>query len=192
MAAPTPAVTMSAEQFTEFMQKFGNRTDDDNPKLTDALLKLADAHGRTVRQSNSWHPDISPFSYPEGNLARPKPKLDRETWFCASKQDESMLTPREIEAFNLITVSKHWRGDPTFGATITPQRRLIMLPHASIDDRMNLPGSLLLILLELMDGPDAVQPGQMADELVALRAQVRDLAALVGATTPAPVAQPIP
>lgn len=173
-----PAVAMSAEQFTELMQMLSKRSESD-PEMAKAVMELATQQSRTTRASNAFHPEVSAFSYPEGNVARPKPKLDRETWFCACKQDESMLTPVEIDLFNRITTSKVWRGDPKMGADVSPKRRFIMLPHVSIDERMQLPQSLPLILMELIGGQDAIKPETMAEELIALRAQVAGLAAVV-------------
>jgi len=187
MKPTAPAVTMTGAQFTQLLEALKSSGGDGTAAA--AMMELVKAQQRTVRQSNAYTPGISPFSYPEGEEARPKPKLDRETWWLGTRVDESMVTPIEIEALNSLTVSKKWRGDEKYGVDITPKRRFVMLPHVSMDERMNLPISLILACKELNDGQDAVKPEHMADELIALRAQVTTLAALVGATPPAPVVQ---
>ena len=181
MADPkAPAVTMNDDQFSRLLDAVTQRPSGD-PDMAKLLMEVVAERRRTTRQSNSYHGEISPFSHPEGELAHPKAKLDRETWFCSCRQEEAQLTPDEIDLYNAIQVSKTWRGDPKMGAEVTPKRRFIMLPHVSIDERMSLPPSLALILMELQSGADAVKPEHMADELLALRAQVAALAAKVNA-----------
>jgi hypothetical protein len=141
------------------------------------MMEMVKAQQRTVRQSNAYTDGISPFSHPEGERTHPKAKLDRESWFCASRLDEAQMTPQEIELCNQITTSKTWRGDPKFGAEVSPKRRFIMLPHVSIDERMALPASLSVVLMELIGGQDAVKPEQMADELLAMKAQLKAMKA---------------
>lgn len=173
---PSPSVTMTADQFNQLIDAVKSNGSGDQS----ALLQLVEAQNRTVRRSNAYTEGKSPFSYPEGEEVHPKPRLDRETWFCATRQDESMLTPDEIIAFNSVTVSKTWRGDPKYGADVSPKRRFIMLPHISIDERMGLPSSLPMVMRELVEGPDAINPANLLEEVMALKAKVAQL------ETPAP------
>ncbi len=181
----TPAMNFSGEQFEQLLEVLRDKAaGGGNPDLTNAIMRLADEKARTTRHSNAWDAGISPFSHPEGEMLHPKGKLDRETWFCSCKQEESQLTPSEIDLFNAIQVSKTWRGDPKFGADVTPKRRFIMLPHVSIDERMQLPTSLSLILMELISGEDAVDPLNMAEEMIELRKKVAQLASIVQPSVP--------
>jgi hypothetical protein len=175
---PTPAVTMTGEQFTQLLDAIKASSTGDG-SAAEAMMAMVQAQQRTVRQSNAYTPGISPFSYPEGEEARPKPKLDRDTWWLGTRAEESQLTPDEILAFNSVTTSKVWRGDPKFGAEVTPKRRFIMLPHQSIDDRMGLPQNVPLAIRELLNGEDAIDPIKMEQEIRALKQQVSSLATRV-------------
>ena len=131
---------------------------------------------RRVRpRENTNHPEISAYSYPEGNLKRKKPSLTRVTYCNKVKQNEDLLTPEEIEAFNAFTVNTSAR-DGQWTVAIekngTTERLLIDFPCKTPDDRMNLPNGLLLILKELREGPESVDVGSMAARLARLEAQL--------------------
>lgn len=174
-----PAFQLSREQFQELIAAVtaGGSTSNNDAllQLVEAQNEMVKAQQRTVRQSNAYSPGISPFSYPEGEEARPKPKLDRETWWLGTRAEDSQLTPDEIQAFNSIQVSKVWRGDPKFGAEVTPKRRFIMLPHTSIDERMALPANIPLAVRELVSGEDAIDPIKMEAEIRAMKKEMTAL-----------------
>lgn len=130
------------------------------------------AHRGIVR-SNARHPQVSAFSYPEGDDKHPKGDLDRETYFLNAKQYAEQLTPQEIAAFNALQESKVIRkpeGDWT--VEVTPKRRLVFVPAANLDQLMTLPNSLVLILKELAEGSSAVDPVNMAKEIQALKSRL--------------------
>lgn len=136
---------------------------------------------RRVRpRENANHPGISAFSYPEGELKRPKPTLKRLTFHCRVKQNEDLMTPEEIDAFNAFTHNCTSR-DGTWTAVVekngTTERLLIDHPAKTPDDRMNLPNGLLLILRELREGPEAVDMNNMAARLAQLEAKLAASAA---------------
>ena len=159
------------------------------PTIAEVVAKLADIQAQTLAfqqqqaaedkrvrpKENVNHPAISAFSYPEGNLKRPKPSLRRLTFHCRVKQNEDLLTPEEIEAFNAFTVNCTAR-DGAWTAVIekngTTERLLIDHPAKTPDDRMNLPNGLLLILQELREGPESVDIGSMATRIARLEAQL--------------------
>ena len=189
---PAPAFQLTREQFQELIAAV---TAGGNPSNTDALLQLVEAQNemvraqqRTVRLSNARGSGVSPFSHPEGDEDHPKAKLDRETWFCGTRQEEALLKPEEIDAFNSLQVSKVWHGDPKFGVEVTPKRRFIMLPHISIDERMNMAPNIPLMVREISSGEDAIDPIKMEAEIRALKKQVSDLATHV---TPKTDAKPV-
>jgi hypothetical protein len=176
---PAPAVHLSREQFQELLAAVHAGGGTSN---TDALLQLVEAQNemvraqqRTVRLSNARRSGVSPYSHPEGDEDHPKQKLDRDTWFCGTRQEEALLKPEEIDAFNSLQTSKVWHGDPKFGVEVTPKRRFIMLPHISIDERMNMPPNIPLMARELMSGEDAIDPIKLEAEIRALKAQMAAL-----------------
>ena len=164
------------------------------PSMADVVARLADIQAQTLAfqqqslaeehrvrpRENVNHPEVSAFSYPEGNRAHPKPHLTRVTYCNKVKQNEDLLTPEEIEAFNAFAVNCSAR-DGQWTAVIekngTTEKLLIEFPCKTPDDRMNLPNGLLLILGELRDGPESVDVGSMAARLARLEAQLAASAA---------------
>lgn len=150
--------------------------------LRQTMGTQAEAFGRQLRPENVVHPGISSFSYPQGDLARPKPILKdangnpRETIFCGARQLESTLTPAEIDGFNAITGNCEARGGSWFARVKASGKGKseVLWVHVScadIDDRMELP-SLTAILLELAAGPKAVNLDSLAAQLQDLRDQL--------------------
>ena len=168
---------MTAEQFSQLLDVLQKRSTSD-PGVADALMALANQQARTVRVQNAFHPGRSVFSHPEGEEAHPKERLARETFFCGVLQENDSLTPSEISLFNQITSSKRSRNG-TWTADLDPTRNrlVISLPHASINERMELPGSLSLILMEFIGGQDAIDPSHLSAEVLKLREQVAALSA---------------
>lgn len=60
----------------------------------------AEAYARLEKKENTEHPQISVFSYPEGNVARPKPHLTCKTFWINNEESEDVLTPEEILLMN--------------------------------------------------------------------------------------------
>ena len=131
---------------------------------------------RTIRHSNADHKHLSAFSVPggRGDLKDPKPTLTRETFFNNHHEREDELTPAEIEAFNAITHSCTARND-TWTARVKGNRLLVDVPSHTMDDRMNLPDGLVLILRELAQGERAVTPADMAARIADLERQVKSM-----------------
>jgi hypothetical protein len=144
---------------------------------TAALQLLAE---RSAPRENPDYNEKSVFTHPEGERVRPKAALARETFFCGSRVRADELTPAEIDAFNAITTSRTARHG-TWTATVTQngtaQELRVMVPSRTVDERMDLPGSLLLILKELKDGAAAVDPMSLAQEVARLRDQIAALEA---------------
>jgi hypothetical protein len=131
---------------------------------------------RTVRRSNADHTHVSAFSHALGDLKQPKAKLTRETYFNNHRESEDELTPAEIEAFNAITESCEARGGYANGgwsAVVKGNRLKVDVTSYTIDDRMNLPNGLVLILKELAEGPRAVTPENMATRIAELERIVK-------------------
>jgi hypothetical protein len=139
----------------------------------DALVQLIEGQRKAANPSNNYHAGISAFSYPEGDRARPKPALDRETYFCGAKQQEEQLMPSEIDAFNALQESRLIeKPNGPWECEVTAKRRMVTLPVASRDQLMDLPNSLILILRELANGSEAVDPVRMAKRIQELESRL--------------------
>lgn len=143
---------------------------------------------RTIHRQNPQHPGKSDFSYPEGDLKRPKPTFlagangqPREVFFNGHRESIHDLKPAEIEAYNKITHSCQAR-DGRWTAVVTANRLMVTVPSYTIDDRMDLPNGLVLILAELAQGTRAVDPASMQERLLEME---RQLAELKGVGSPA-------
>jgi len=142
---------------------------------TDALKLLAE---RSAPRENPDYNEVSVFTHPEGQRKRPKAELSRETFFCGSRVRGDELTPAEIDAFNAITVSRTARNG-TWTAEVKQngqaQQLYVTVPSRTVDERMELPGSLLLILRELRDGAASVDPMSLAQEVAQLKERLAAL-----------------
>ena len=121
---------------------------------------------KAVRPENDQHPGRSAFSYPEGDIQRPKPKLTRKVFFNYHEENEEQLTPVEITAYNSVNDDCEARSGQ-YSAVIKMRGRKreelhITVPVRHLDHRMNLPPSLLLLIHELKTGQ---QVGDMQDLL---------------------------
>jgi len=146
----------------------------------DAITKLIAEQGRTTLKSNAQHPGISAFSHPEGDVARPKDKLNMDTYHCGVRLREDTLTPAEIELLNALDSDRECRGGKwkvEIQKTGSRPRRLLWMPIKTMDDRASLPESLSIILLELATGSETLNPNFLVDEVLKLRKQVAAMAA---------------
>ena len=140
---------------------------------------------RSVRHSNADHEHKSVFSYPEGDIKRPKSTFRtpdgrvRETFFNNGLVREEECTPLEIECYNAIQATCSARGETWHARIDQDGRRLrVDVPSFTIDDRMNLP-SLVEILTELAQGPKAVTTVDMIARIAELERIVREQQAQV-------------
>lgn len=61
----------------------------------------AEAHKRLNKRENEQHPGISVYSYPEGDLAHPKPNLKAKMFWVGYDLTTDTLTPEEVRLLNL-------------------------------------------------------------------------------------------
>jgi len=138
-------------------------------------LSTAQAMRSSLKPENPDHPHISAFSYPEGDLARPKPELRVKTIFCGMEENADRLTPTEIQAYNAITERRRARNGQWTADLINkgqPNEELhIMIPCETVDQRMGLP-PLELILGELNGGPSTADIGGMIATIAKLHAEL--------------------
>ena len=177
--APT-TVGMSPDQLKTILQTVGQTN--------------AQAMQKSLQRENDKFPNQSVFDPTgrfdaEGNQLPPKVTFKYTTFFIGVRMGDQggtsdLCTPEEIELFNRFTVDKEARSG-RWQAKFTNRdgKRLlsITLPVRSVDDRMGLP-DLSSILLELLEGPDAVNPATLVakvktqdEELAALRARLNAL-----------------
>ena len=144
---------------------------------------------RALNKQNDEYNEISPFTYPEGQLKRPKPKLTRKTFFgplsfqndreiiAGWQQHEDQLTPLEIELFNSITSNRvarkgAWKAEirQTGG---DPELHVGVLMQTS-DQRLSLP-SLVEILMELTSGEKVPTATDLLQQVMDLQRKVEAL-----------------
>jgi len=130
----------------------------------------ADAFRQALIPENKVHPGISVFSYPEGEQKRPSPKLKLETIFCGYRQRTDNVQPEVIDAFNALADGQTYEArDGRWKAWIARNgTQSILMVHCdeAIDrDRARDLPSDLAILLELKNGPQAVDLGVLTRQL---------------------------
>lgn len=145
--------------------------------ITKTAGNTADAMRTALIPENKVNPGISAYSYPEGELKRPKPVLKRESIFCGGRLKESEMTPEEIDACNAIDGPCEARGGAWRAFIKKDGTREGLIIHCDEaverDKALGLP-SFLAICYELKQGPQAV-------DLVALTRQLNDMKAQLAA-----------
>jgi hypothetical protein len=81
------------------MRQSGNGA---NAGVVEQLLQQQQQLLVKTRPENAEHPGISAYSYPEGELARPKPDLKCRFIWCGQEESKDQLTPEEIELRNQL------------------------------------------------------------------------------------------
>lgn len=137
----------------------------------------ADAFRQALIPENKIHPAVSAFSYPEGDLKRPKPTLAIEVIYCGYRQRADNLTPEEVIACNALAdgqVYEARNGNWTARVTQDGSRRVLLIHCAEVVDRdraRDLP-PMLHVLRELKDGPQAVDLMGLTRQLEEMRAKL--------------------
>ena len=144
-----------------------------------AIERLVGKMDGRENRSNPNYPKISVFTYPEGERARPKPTLLRETWHNNARIREDQCTPEEILAFNALSASlpdpnaERSTRDGRWIAKVSRnnQKLMIIIPCRTIEDRdeSNM-SSVLMFCRELAEGKGAVTPQSMAADIEQLKA----------------------
>lgn len=164
----------------------GGLTEEQLGRLLSAAGVAAAAQGaesmrKVLHPQNAQHPGKSVFSYPEGDVAQPKPVLRPHkddpakpglVFFCGAREDADQLTPAQIDLYNRFDRTRtardgRWRAEVASNGVDLA----VWVPCKTIDDRMDLP-ALDLILIELLDGQAAVDPVSLAERVAQLEAQL--------------------
>jgi hypothetical protein len=135
----------------------------------------ADAMRHSLKPENPDHPAISAFSYPEGDIKRPKPDLRVKTWFCGIEENKDRLTPAEVEAYNAIKNDRtarngDWKAEIKHKGQ-TKEELHIWIPCETVDQRMGLP-PLVLILNELNGGPSTEDIAGLLSKITTLESEL--------------------
>jgi len=153
-------------------QDRGGLTKDD---LTDVMEKNAEGMRRALKPENARHPDVSAFN-PLGERDHPRPKLRRKTFWAGQELHHDELTTTEIDLFNKVEHSLEsrngsWRAELRRTAKDGASELHIVFPCASVDDRMELPG-MVLLMQELLGGAQSVDPATLAERVAELEKQL--------------------
>jgi hypothetical protein len=158
--------------------------------LTQSGAAQAQAMKLVMRRENDKYPERSHFLprglYDDaGEPQAPKLTFTRPTFFQEARLGGELETEEEIELCNRFTetrelTAKQWRAEVR---QVGGKEQLhITVPSRTVDDRMNLPGEFRLILMELLGGPEAVNPVMLQKQIADLQARV---ASLQAASSPA-------
>lgn len=169
------------------LERIFEKQDERQRELIAAQKEIAES-ARPARHSNPDHSHVSAFSYPEGDLKRPKPTFlagssgkPREVFFNNHRENPEDLTPGEIDAYNLITKDCSAR-DGRWTATVKANALYVSIPSYTSDDRQDMHNGLVLNLRELASGPKAVSLPDLVAEMAELRKQLAAKDGLVVAT----------
>lgn len=137
----------------------------------------ADAFRNALIPENKVHPHVSVFSYPEGEIARRSPTLKMETIFCGYRQRADNITPEEVEAVNALADGQSYeaRGGLWKAWTARNGSRSVLMIHCdeAVDrDRARDLPPMLHVLLELKNGPQAVDLGTLTRQLNEMKLQL--------------------
>ena len=190
----TAVSAMSFEQMLELMKVAvaSKGSDPAMMAIAESLKDQADIAKARRREENAVNPRISEFSYPEGDEARPKPTLDSVTIFSNALQDESQLTPIEIELFNKIKGNKtarkgKWTAvyEPPIGDA--KRGRLTIALGVNLNDPSGAIGipPLVQILTELISGRDATDVAKLMQQVADLQTKLNNLASGQAVAVPA-------
>lgn len=140
------------------------------------LRQVLQDQRKALRPENDRHPGKSAFSYPEGDVARPKPPLRRKTYFNGIQEQEDALSPNEIELYNRFDHPGRTARNGMWKASVrrngsAEELWIVTEPH-TLDGRQSLPG-ITSILRELLDGEAAANPDMLAARVTELEAEIK-------------------
>ena len=138
----------------------------------------ANAFRNALIPENKIHPGISVYSYPEGDQARPKNKLAVETIFCGYRQRDDNITPEELDAFNALADGQTYeaREGRWTARTVKNGTKSMLFVHCdeAIDrDRARDLPPMLNVLIELKNGPQAVDLAALTRRLTEMQEQLK-------------------
>ena len=104
LQAQVAALSAQVKQLLAQQASGGGLTPDALEAMLGRVAQMsADAHERAANPSNKVHPGISVYSYPEGDVARPRPPLKCRMFWVGFELTTDTLKAEEIELLNLAT-----------------------------------------------------------------------------------------
>ncbi len=97
----TPSATLSLADLIDALRALKGSDDE---TLQKRAQYEAEAHARLTHRENEHHPGKSVYSYPEGDVARPKPALKCKMYQCGYDLSPDTITPEEIDLLNQLTI----------------------------------------------------------------------------------------
>lgn len=196
---PAPSLATSGNDLAEILKLLGQQIIEIKQQgggglTAPDLQRILEGQRRAVNPSVETHPGISVFSSPRGDhadkAAGTYKKFHRQIYFNGHKEELEQCTVAEVDAYNRFSQSMPGPGstrqarDGQWQAEVsrTNQDLHIKIPCKEIEALLNIPGSLHLVLMEFMDGPDAVDPFVLANNahrVKDLEAQIAELRASV-------------
>lgn len=101
VATADPNMAQVLMQAMALMQQMAADKSGDKDKQ-DATLSLIEKLITKTHPENVDHPGLSVYSYPEGNVARPKPDLKCKMFWVGYELKTDTLTPSELELLNRL------------------------------------------------------------------------------------------
>lgn len=90
-------ITLTVDELKDLIQ---SKSEVQGLSAKSLAAAVAEGAAKARKLENPESPGISVFSYPEGELARPKPELKCPMFIGGAPFERSTLTPKEIEALN--------------------------------------------------------------------------------------------
>lgn len=132
--------------------------------LTRSQQASATAMQIALRKDNPNYPGVSVFN-PDGSRA--KPRLTRETHWVGTRVHEEELLPREVELFNALQPGTYHGGK--WLVKVVENKLFVWFPNKSMDERMDLPSSMVAMLSEMVHGiPAQADPAVLIDRIAQL------------------------
>jgi hypothetical protein len=179
-ADETPAAPdLSALSITDLIALFKAAAGNDEESMRRRAVFEAEAHQRLTKRENETHPGKSVYSYPEGDVERPKPTLKCKMYWVGYPIAEEQVTPEEIQALNTARPGE-FQFTKTDGAqsTLTVKSKtgtdgtleqMEFLFPCRGDNRHNLP-SMTAMLRQVFGGQsESPEMDQLRAELARLR-----------------------
>jgi hypothetical protein len=139
-AEPTMSVTQVMELLRATVAANALTPDKMQEIISAVAGSVAKAANPVWWDERTYH-EKSVFSYPEGNLARPKPKLTRDVLWAGYRIDTDEMTPAEIEAVNQIQPGSYHSGQWVvlpLDRLPVPKTLLVLFPCKDYDVRQDL------------------------------------------------------
>ena len=116
----------------------------------------------------------------------------RQVWFNGHREDLDSLTPDEIADYNTLSESLPGPGSErllrggTWRVSVRPDNKHVdlIVPCKNVEQIMNIPASLRLVIREFLGGPQASDPNLLLENAAAVRDLQAQIVALRASISP--------